>query len=270
MSENHHLIFDRARVRTHLARADEDFLLREMLTRVADRLEDVKREFPLVLEIGSRGLLEEYLPATSRIVTLGGDVLADEEALPFADHSFDLVVACGSLHWVNDVPGTLVQIRRLLKPDGLFLAVLPGGETLSELRQCFEAVEMKISGGISPRVSPFIDIRDAGSLLQRAGFTLPVVDSERIEIHYRNPFALMHELRRMGQTNALLAARKYFTSRSLMMGVADFYTRHFPAENGRIRATFELLALTAWAPHASQPQPAKRGSGQLSLSILGE
>jgi len=278
-------IFDRQRVRKHRDRASahfglSDFLLRETAQRLADRLPDIMRQFPLALDLGAHtGLMAEYLAGLNGIETLvqadlsetmiakakGLRLVADEEWLPFAENTFDLVVSNGSLHWVNDLPGALIQICRILKPDGLFLAMLPGGETLTELRQSFEQAEMEVSGGLSPRVSPFIDVREAGSLLQRAGFALPVVDSEMLTVSYEHPLKLLHDLRRMGETSALAEGRKGFTPCSLLMTMADHYLKRFSDGEGRIRATFELVALTAWKPHASQPQPAKRGSGQMAL-----
>jgi NADH dehydrogenase [ubiquinone] 1 alpha subcomplex assembly factor 5 len=279
MTDSNHLIFDRKRVRMHAQRAmpaPEDFLLRAMLERLTDRLQDMNRTFPTALDLGSHhGILQEYLPDSAGIEKLvqmeslgAPDVLGDAEFLPFATNSFDLIISCGSLHWVNDLPGTLIQIQRSLKPDGLFLAMMPGGETLTELRASFEAAEMR--GGISPRVSPFVDIRDAGGLLQRAGFALPVVDSEQLEVLYTHPLKLLHDLRAMGQANALRESRKGFTSCSLMMRMADIYMQRYEAQDGRVRATFELMTLTAWKPHASQQQPAKRGSGKVNLSVLGD
>lgn len=281
-----HLIFDRRRVRAHRDRAaralpGSDFLLREMAARLAERLPDITRTFPLALDLGAHaGPLAEYLQGLGGIKTLaqcdlsprmiagagGLRLAADEEFLPFAPDSLDLVISCGSLHWVNDLPGALIQIRQILKPDGLFLAMLPGGETLKELRQSFEQAELAASGGISPRVSPFIDVRDAGSLLQRAGFALPVVDSERLTVSYAHPLKLLHDLRNMGEASALIAGRKDFTPCSLMMLMADRYMQDFTGEDGRIAATFELVTLTAWKPHAAQPQPARRGSGQVHLA----
>ncbi len=251
-------------------RAPEEFLLCEMMERLTDRLPDISRRFPRVLDVSAKhGVLAGYLPALAGVETLENGLL-NNEVLDVAPNSFDLVVACGSLHWVNDLPGVLIQMQRALKPDGLFLAMMPGGETLGELRTSFEAAEMELSGGISPRISPFVDIRDAGGLLQRAGFSLPVVDSERLDVQYPHPLKLLHELRQMGQTNALIQSRKTFTPRALMMRMSEYYTQHFAAEEGRVHATFELLTLTAWKPHASQQQPAKRGSGKVNLSVLGD
>lgn len=269
------LLFNRTLQFKRLARASEDFLLRDMCERLADRLSDIKQQFPLALDIGSMGRIGEYIPASAGVKKLvrmsrthAMNVCADEEFLPFAENVFDVVLACGSLHFVNDLPGTLAQIARILKPNGLFLAMLPGGETLKELRASFEAAELELRGGISPRVSPFVDVRDAGSLLQRAGFALPVVDRELVDVSYAHPLKLLHDLRKMGQANALISAQKIFTSATLMMQMCDYYMQHFSDDEGRIRATFELVTMTAWKPHPSQQQPAKRGSGAVNLSVL--
>jgi len=275
MTSPNHMIFDTARVRAHLARAaahPETFLYREMLERLTDRLSDMKRIFPRVLDVGGfDGLLKEYLPASAGVTSIEQiDGLLDDAPLTCAENSFDLVIACGSLHWVNDLPGALIQMQRVLKPDGLLLAMLPGGETLKELRMSFEAAELKMKGGISPRVSPFVDIRDAGALLQRAGFALPVVDSEVIDVEYAHPLKLLHDLKRMGQSNAICESVKGFTTPALMMLMADHYMHHFAGEEGRVKATFEFVTLTAWKPHHSQQQPAKRGSGKVSLSLIGD
>ena len=266
-----HLIFNRTLVKQHRDRAAprfaaSDFLLREMAERLGDRLGDVRRTFPLALDLGAHtGLFVEYIAGKNGIKTLvqsdvsysllchpreGGDsslkVVADEEFLPFAANSFDLVVSCASLHWINDLPGTLVQIYQILKPNGLFLAMLPGGQTLKELRRSFEQAELAASGGISPRISPFVDVRDAGSLLQRAGFAEPVVDSELLTVTYEHPLKLLHDLRNMGEANAMRASRKGFTPCSTIMLMADTYLREFSDEQARIPATFELVTLTGW------------------------
>jgi SAM-dependent methyltransferase len=265
---NHQLptIFDRRRVRMHRDRASgrigaSDFLLKEMGARIAERLGDMRRPFPLALDLGAHhGLLADHIMATGHIKTLvqadmsmgmvaqSGTLklVADEEFLPFAEASFDLVISAGSLHWVNDLPGSLIQINRILKPDGLFVAVLPGGETLKELRQSFEQAELSASGGISPRISPFVDIRDAGRLLQRAGFAEPVIDSEMLAVSYEHPLKLLHDLRNMGEANALLQSQKGFLPCSTLMLMADYYLQHFSDEHGRIPATFELVTMTGW------------------------
>ena len=193
-------------------------------------------------------------------------VVADEEALPFADASLDLVVSGLSLQLVNDLPGALVQIRRALKPDGLLLASLLGGATLQELREAWLAAEAEISGGASPRVAPFADVRDMGALLQRAGFALPVVDSETVTVTYANPLALMQEIKAMGASNMLLARRRTPVTRGLLLRAAEIYAERFAGADGRVPATFEILTLTAWAPDESQPKPLRPGSAQTRLA----
>jgi NADH dehydrogenase [ubiquinone] 1 alpha subcomplex assembly factor 5 len=279
------VIFNRRRLASHRARASAqpqeaaDFLLREMAERLADRLSDIRREFPVALDLGAHhGVLADLVQERGGIKTLvqcdlsadmvsrapGLRVVADEEFLPFGENSFDLIMSVGALHWVNDLPGALIQIQRALKPDGLFLAVLPGGETLKELRESLEQAEMKITGGISPRISPFIDVQAAGSLLQRAGFALPVVDSDSVTVSYPDPLKLMQDLRNMGETNALAAGAKGFTRRDVLFSAMEYYEQHH-AHEGRLPATFELITLTGWKPHASQQQPARRGSGKVGL-----
>lgn len=255
-----HLIFDTKRKELHMRRASEDFLLREMLTRLTDRLKDINRTFAHVLDIGSHGLLADYLGNEAQITRAN-----DAEMLPYEPDRFDAVIGCGTLHWVNDLPGMLIQIQRVLKPDGLFLGMLPGNETLHELRSSFEAAEMEMKGGISPRVSPFVEIRDAGALLQRAGFALPVADSERLEIEYEHPLKLLHDLQKMGQSNALIESKKTFTPCSLMMRMCDIYLDRYRNDADRIVASFDLITLTGWKPHDSQQKPAKRGSGKMTL-----
>lgn len=265
---NDAIIFNRKRVRQHRERAaarlgEHDFLLHEMASRLGDRLPDVTRTFPLALDLGAHhGLLTRYIPPQSGITTwvqadmslpmLGGckglRVVADEEFNPFAANTFDLAMSAASLHWVNDLPGALIQINRILKPDGLFLAMVPGGETLKELRQSFEHAEMQITGGISPRISPFIDVKDAGALLQRAGFVLPVTDSEILTVIYEHPIRLLHDLRGMGQANALMTSAKHATRRAVIFSALDYYQQHFADADGRVRATFEIVTLTGWKP----------------------
>jgi SAM-dependent methyltransferase len=194
------------------------------------------------------------------------DVIADEEALPFGDATLDLVVSVLALQFVNDLPGTLVQIRRALQPDGLFLAALLGGETLTELRQAFAVAEAEVEGGVSPRVAPFADLRDLGALLQRAGLALPVTDVDRLTVRYRTPFDLMHDLRRMGATNALAERRRTPLRRRTLLRMAEVYAERFADPDGRLRATFEVVWLSGWAPHASQQQPLRPGSARARLA----
>ena len=196
----------------------------------------------------------------------GFAVAADEEALPFRDGSLELVVSALALQFVNDLPGTLAQIRRALKPDGLLLAALAGGDTLGELRQAFAAAEAEVEDGISPRVIPFADVRDMGTLLQRAGFALPVADIDRLTVRYASPIALMHDLRRMGATNPLVERRRRPLGRATLARMMDVYTERFADRDGRIRATFDIVWLSGWAPHESQQKPLARGSARRRLA----
>lgn len=285
-------IFDRRLLRRRRDRsaADlhaHDFLLTEIAERLADRLSDVARTFPLALDLGARdGILARTLKGRGGIETLiqsdaalinvlraardGLALVVDEELLPFAPQSFDAVLSNLALHWTNDLPGALAQIRNSLKPDGLFLASLFGAGTLSELRTCLMEAEIAETGGVSPRVSPFADLRDAAGLLQRAGFALPVADLDTVTVTYGDFFALLHDLRGMGEANALINRLKRPTRRAVFARAAAIYQDRFADPEGRLRATFQILFLTGWAPHASQQQPARRGSGKASLKdVLG-
>lgn len=282
-------VFNRRHVRRNRERAagrlgEHDFLLAEVAERLADRLDDITRAFPLALDLGGRGgILAARLAGRGGIETLvhtdlseamvrrhpGAGVLgvvADEEFLPFADGAFDLVISNLDLHWVNDLPGALIQIRRALKPDGLFLAAMFGGGTLAELREALMEAELAEEGGVSPRVSPFADVRDLGDLLQRAGFALPVVDVEEITVSYESPLKLLADLRGMGETNAVIERRAAFTRRATMMTAIARYAEKHGGADGRVPATFSILTMTAWAPHPAQPKPAARGSGQINLA----
>ncbi len=286
MSDGAIEVFDRRLVRLHRERAvgrlgEHDFLLREVAERLVDRLDDTQHRFPLALDLGCRGgtlarllrgrggierlVASDLSPALLRGAS-GPAVAADEEALPFAQGSLDLVISNLSLHWVNDLPGALIQIRRALRPDGLFLAALLGGETLRELRVALLEAEAEIEGGAGPRVSPFADVRDAGSLLQRAGFALPVVDRDLITVTYGTALALMRDLRGMGETNAVAGLRRGFSRRTTLLRAAAIYAERFAQADGRVPASFEVLYLTGWAPHGSQQQPLKPGSAAARLA----
>ncbi len=277
------LIFDRALLRERRRRAaaigPATFLIDRVAEEMADRLGAVLRTFRLALDLGTpSGALRAALAGLDSVETVvaadslapaapgGPTVVADEEALPFADATFDLVVSALALQNVNHLPGTLVQIRRALKPDGLLLAALIGGETLSELRQSFAAAESEIEGGISPRIAPFADVRDLGALLQRAGFALPVTDADRVTVRYASAFALMQDLRRMGATNALIERRKTPLRRATLMRTAEIYAERFADGDGRVRATFDIVWLSGWAPHPNQQQPLEPGSAQARLA----
>lgn len=274
------VIFDRALIRRHRRRAADlgaaTFLLDRVAEDFAERLAAVLRRFELALDLGSpteavRTALARLdsigaVVAASAVGRRGPSVVVDEEALPFREGSLDLVVSALALQFVNDLPGALVQIRRALKPDGLFLAALLGGETLTELRQAFAAAESEVEGGISPRVAPFADLRDLGTLLQRAGFALPVTDVDRLVVRYDSVFALMQDLRRMGATNALIARRRTPLRRATLMRMAEIYAGRFADADGRIRATFEIVWLSGWAPHPSQQQPLRPGAAKARLA----
>ncbi len=273
------IIFDRLLQRWRRSRAAAsgvNFLLDHVAGELADRLSVVLRRFDVGIDLGTPGdavrISLRRLDAVGVIV--GADVIArdtpfvvaDEEALPFRDASLDLVVSGLSLHFANDLPGVLAQIRRALKPDGLFLAALLGGETLTELRQAFAEAESEIEGGASPRVAPFADLRQLGALLQRAGFALPVTDVERVTVRYSSAFDLMHDLRRMGAANALVARRRVPLRRTTLMRMADIYARRFADADGRIRTTFDIVWLSGWAPHPDQQQPLRPGSAKAQLA----
>jgi NADH dehydrogenase [ubiquinone] 1 alpha subcomplex assembly factor 5 len=192
--------------------------------------------------------------------------VASPEFLPLAPGSVDAVLSCLALHWVNDLPGALLQLRHALKPDGLLLAALLGGETLQELRAALLEAELAEEGGAGPRVSPMAELRDMAGLLQRAGFAMPVADLDTITVTYADALALMRDLRRMGETNALLERRKSFTRRSTLLGAARLYAERHAGADGRIPATFQVIFLAAWAPHASQPKPLRPGSARARLA----
>lgn len=279
--------FDRASVRRHRDRAApglarHDFLLREIGERLGERIGDIRRDFPRVLDLGAHdGAMADYLGPAGRDMVVQCDlspamtaangrgharVVADEEWLPFAPESFDLAVSNLSLHWVNDLPGALAQVRRALKPDGFFLGALLGGDSLFELRRCLMDAELKIEGGLSPRISPMADIRDAGNLLTRAGFALPVADSDTLTISYANAFDLMKELRGMGESNAVAERRKGFSRRATLLEAAAIYAKDYADPDGRVTVTFQVLYLGGWTTHASQQKPLKPGSAAQRLA----
>jgi SAM-dependent methyltransferase len=285
------MIFDRALLRRRRRRAEAlgpaTFLLDRVADDMAERLGVVLRRFDLAVDLGTPD--EAVRAKLSRLASIGTIVrvcptpqrpesrketakppdrlvVADEEALPFRDGALDLVVSALALQFVNDLPGVLVQIRRALKPDGLFLAALLGGETLTELRHSFAAAESDVEAGVSPRVAPFADLRELGSLLQRAGFALAVTDSERLTVRYNSALELMQDLRRMGATNALHARRRAPLRRATLMRMMQIYRQLFADADGRLRATFEIIWLSGWAPDPSQQRPLKPGSAQARLA----
>jgi SAM-dependent methyltransferase len=265
------ILFDRALLRARQKRAEKmgaaTFLLERVAEDMAERLHAVVREFKSGADIGTSG--DQVRDALAgRVGQLGRVDLPDSESdpLPLAPASIDLAVSALALQFVNDLPGVLAQIRRALKPDGLLLAAMAGGDTLTELRQSFAAAEAECEGGVSPRVAPSADLRDAGALLQRAGFALPVTDVDRIVARYDNAFVLMQDLRRMGATNVLVERRRVPTRRATLSRMAEIYGERFADPDRRIRATFDLVWLSGWAPHESQQQPLQPGSAKASLA----
>jgi len=261
-------IFNKRAKRLHRDRASKllegnDFLFVEAAMRIAERFsEDIKREFPVALDLGcrtgqlsemmkTRGGVETIFLADSSIKMLKKNrsrlmVACEDELLPFKPESFDTIVSALNLHWANDLPGALVQIRQCLKKDGMFIGSMLGGETLKELREAIKQAELEVSGGISPRISPFAETKDAGSLLQRAGFALPVADSVKLTVIYKDVYALMNDLRNMGETNALLQRERTFPPRRLMAEIDIKYAELFADENGELPATFEIITMTGW------------------------
>jgi SAM-dependent methyltransferase len=291
------IIFDRQLVRARQRRAaglaSSNFLVERVAEDLTDRLAAVLRRFECAVDLGTpTDAIRRVLAASGKVGTIiavdaspaapPGErgcaaaedaclvLAADEEALPFRDASLDLVVSVLALQFINDLPGTLIQVRRALKPDGLLLAALAGGDTLIELRQAFAAAEAEIEDGVSPRVAPFSDVRDMGALLQRAGFALPVADVDRITARYGSPLALMHDLRRMGATNPLVERSRRPLRRRTLMRMMEIYAERFRDPDDRIRATFEVVWLSGWAPHESQQKPLAPGSARQRLAdVLG-
>jgi len=265
------VLFDRAllRVRQQRARRGEPatFLLDRVAEDIEERLHAVLREFAEAADIWTPGeIFRKPSRDRFRSVTWIGLDEAGQEVLPLAAESLDLAVSALAFQLVNDLPGVLSQIRRALRPDGLLLAAMLGGDTLTELRQSFAAAEAECEGGVSPRVAPFADLRDVGALLQRAGFALPVTDVDRVVARYDSAFALMQDLRRMGATNILVERRRTPTRRATMLRMAQIYGERFADSDGRIRATFDVIWLSGWAPHASQQKPLRPGSAKASLA----
>lgn len=286
------LVFDRAALRLRRARAAatfpaHGFLHERAAEDLVDRLVGIKRTFPMALDLGAgsgalaRAFAAAGGPARFGIeMLIGADlseralrrhaappsIVCEEEALPIAAASLELALSVLTLHAVNDLPGALIQIREALKPDGLLLAALFGGETLTELRQALAEAEIETTGGLSPRVAPMVDVRDLGGLLQRAGFALPVVDADRIEVAYATPLGLLADLRGMGETNVLAERLRRGMSRAMLERFVEAYRDRFGRPDGRVTATFEILVATGWAPHPSQQQPLRPGSAKMRLA----
>ncbi|MDQ2859752.1 MAG: methyltransferase domain-containing protein [Pseudomonadota bacterium] len=286
-------LFDRDLHRLRLNRAARGFagagfLKRAAAEDLASRLAAVNRSFAIAVDLGARDggfarasasgkasgkvdfLAQADLSAAMLAGRLGARFVADEERLPLKEASVDLIVSALALHWANDLVGTLIQIRRALKPDGLFLGSLLGGATLTELRQALLEAEIDVTGGAGPRVSPFADAGDMGALLQRAGFALPVVDIDRLTVRYDHPLALMADLRAMGETSVLVERPTAPLTRAILTRAGEIYIQRFGSAR-RIGASFEIVTLTGWAPHPDQPKPLKPGSAKMRLAdALGQ
>lgn len=283
-------LFDQRALARHRARAAQvafgapaaapDFLLRRVAEDLADRLSFINRTFADCIDLGChRGTLGRELKRAAGLANLvSADaspamleladkprVAIDLARLPFKVASADLIVSGLALQFVNDLPGTLVQIRQTLRPDGLLMAAIVGGRSLHELRDSLLIAETELTGGAAPRVAPMIDVRDFGNLLQRAGFALPVVDSDIATVTYVHPLALMHDLRNMGAANCLAERSRRFLPRAVLARALQIYSERYAEPDGRIRATFEIVTATAWAPHGSQPKPLEPGSAKVRL-----
>lgn len=263
------------RQRKRRARAsfrDASFLHERVAADLADRLEAIPRPFPCVLALGGGGLFSEEVRARPELSARIGSILetdldfVDPEHLPFAPGSFELIVSPLALHWINDLPGALIQLRFALKPDGLLLASLFGGETLSELRLSLIEAESELTGGAGPRISPFADLQDIAGLLQRAGYALPAADRDVVTVRYGEPMRLLADLRAMGETSALRERNPRALSRRILARAFDIYRERYADEDNRVRATFEILTATGWSLHESQQKPLKPGSAKTRLA----
>ena len=278
------IVFDRRLQRERLRRAAREgpasFLLDRAVLDLDDRVAAVKRRFDRILDLGSPGrsvasclrarfpqaMLVQAAPDSAAFGAERLSLVADEENVPFNGEIFDLAVSLLSLHWTNDLPGVLAQIRRVLRPDGLFLGCLVGGQSLKELRTALAVAEEETTGGASPRVAPFADIRDLGALLQRVGFALPVTDIETVGVRYADAFGLMRDLRAMGAANPLKERSRRPLRRATLNRAAQVYSERFADPDGRVRATFDLVWLSGWAPHESQQKPLRPGSARMRLA----
>lgn len=301
-SSNSIVVFDRAHIRRARQRCaktfdDHSFLYDWVMSDLTKRLELVMRDFPVTCITGARKYDQDlnnlqqaagvetplYMDDTDAFASASSFVQADEDLFPFRPQSLDACINIMNLHNVNDLPGALIQMRQSLKPDGLFIGAMLGGETLFELRSSLMHAEQVTKGGISPRIAPFTDKKQMGALMQRAGFALPVVDLEIITVSYKDMFKLMHDLRYMGESNSVHARLKNFTPKSLMMKAAEYYHQHFTEQEDhqdtnpnatpdtgkpRLFATFEIIFMIGWAPHASQQQPLKPGSATIKLADI--
>lgn len=272
-------IFDKKQTRRNRTRAmlnDEkaDFLLRWTANELQDRLDLIRKKFDRILQIGGATpkiydhalVMDDVMDVVMDDIAIPhSSLLGDAEYLPFCPNAFDLIISSFSLHHLNDLPGALIQINQSLKPDGLLIGAFLGGDTLKEFKECIQTAELEITGGLAPRTHPMIDIKQMGALMQRAGYALPVIDSEILTVEYQDIYALMRDLRNMGENNALNQRHQKFTSRNIFARADAIYTDRFTNGNGRIDATFEIIFISGWKPHESQQKPLKPGSAENSL-----
>ncbi len=271
----------RAFANARLPHARDGGFLRDHAARdVRERLDSVERTFAQALDLsdddGEAARLLAQSPRVTNLTRLASDpewaddgmstAIGTQEALPVAGQSLNLITSVLGLQWANDLPGTLIQIRRSLQSDGLFLGTMIGGSTLNELRDVLAVEEEEATGGVSPKVAPFVDVRDLGSLLQRAGFALPVTDVDTLTVRYGNLFVLMADLRAMGATNALIARSRRPWTKGRAVRAAQIYAQRYADPDGRIRATFQLLSFSGWAPSENQQKPLRPGSAQTRLA----
>lgn len=267
-------VFDRDILKTRQTRIvatlhNHGFLIQRVHTQLDERLKDITRIFKSGVHFGQTPFVPQDTDKIEALFNSGKDFIADEEIPPLKTQTLDLIMHTLCLHTTNDLPGALIQMRRALKPDGLFLGAMFGGETLHELRDCMTRAELEIKGGISPRVFPFADKQQAGALLQRAGFALPVVDSDIITVTYKDVYALMRDLRGMGESNIIAARDKRYAGKALFERAGEIYRDTYPdkqEQNGRIVASFEIIYMIGWAPHETQQKPLKPGSAQTRLA----
>jgi SAM-dependent methyltransferase len=277
-------LFDRTLLRQRRNRAADslpeyDFLLQRAVDDLLDRVASISRDFPRALVLGGGGIVGRmlkdrpdaaakigHLVETDLADRLAPDVCVDEECLPFTDESFDLVLSPLALHWANDLPGALIQINRSLTSDGFFACAVIGGASLKELRQALMAAETELFGGAAARISPFADTMDMAGLLQRAGFAMPVTDVDRVTVRYANAFALMRDLRMMGETSVMSDRPSKSPGRNFFARAAEIYAEHFADPDGKIRASFDLVHAGGWAPHPDQPRPKRPGSATVRLA----
>ena len=246
--------------------AQADFFIKHASELLLDRLHDVTHRFERAVLLGGyHGVVEPILAAAKNIDGLEVIELDEKEVLPLEPQSCDVILSAWGLHWVNDLPGVLTQIRHALKPDGCFIAQLPGPKTLQELRDSFARAAAATNAPLHNHIAPFAEVRDIGNLLQRAGFTLPVIDSHTLNISYSSPLKLLHELRAMGETNMMASQTRHILPRNTFTHALALYHDSYAEDDGRIPVSVEIISLTAWAPHASQPKPAERGSGKVNL-----